>query len=166
MTKIERFLLKYGLKWLLISLEPYRLIEWHVERGCAFPTEESLEDLRNGIVKAWHKGKISRDDAVRRFFAGLLENTCGYYVGVRFEWVEVHREEKVLLAYHTCLLDANERVIDALKSPPNDQFFSQYCERYDAVGHYYFKIPDILLPEDIEGYFYDQSIAQESHKAS
>jgi len=166
MNKIERFLMKYGLKWLIISLEPYRLIGWMVEHGNVAPTQESLEELRNGIVKAWREGKISRDDAVRRFFAGLLENICGYYVGVRFERVEVLGEKRVLLAYHTCSLDANERIVDALKSPPNDVFFSQYLERYDACGHYYFKIPEFLLPEDIEGYFHGSSIAKRSHTAS
>jgi hypothetical protein len=150
MTKVERFLLRYGLKWLIVSLEPYRLVEW----AGGYPTRESLKRLKDGIVKAWKDGDIEHEDAVRRFFAALLENKYGYDT-VMFERVEVRGEKIVLLAYHTLGWSGNESIIGALESPPNDMFFYRYLERYDAGGHYYFQVPEFLLPEDIEGYLRD-----------
>jgi hypothetical protein len=150
MTKVEMFLLKYGLKWLIISLEPYSLVEW----AEGYPTNESLKRLQNEIVKGWKDDKIEHDDAVRRFFAALLENKYGYDA-VGFERVEVRGEKMVLLAYHTLGWSGNESIICALESPPNDMFFFRYLERYDSGGHYYFRVPEHLLPEDIEGYIRD-----------
>jgi hypothetical protein len=151
MTKVERFLLKYGLKWLTISLEPYRIVEW----AGGYPTKDSLKRLQDGIVKAWKGGDIEHIDAVRRFFATLLENRYGHDA-VRFERVEVRGEKRVLLAYHTLGWVGNDIIIGALESPPNATFFYKYLERYDSGGHYYFQVPEFLLPKDLDGYLIDE----------
>jgi hypothetical protein len=100
------------------------------------------------MVLAWRRGEISHDDAVRRFFAALMENKYGSHAS-RIERVEVRGENIVVWAYHTLGWSGNESIIDTLECPPNDIFFYRYLERYDAGGHYYFKIPDFLLPKEI-----------------
>ena len=113
------------------------LIEW-TEDG--YPTEASLERLRKAL----------RDQDVRKaveaFYAALKENRWPNFCGP--ERVEVRGEVMEVWGYHTGGWSGNEDIIGVLQE---SWMWGWLLERYDAGGHYYFKLkPDVQDANDVK----------------
>lgn len=102
-------------------------IEWTKD---GYPTHESLFNLE-GVFRL--KGC---KEAINAFYAALRENRYPEFCGP--EKVEVRGKVIDVWAYHTAGWSGNEEIISVLK---DSGYFNWFLERYDAGGHYYFKMP-------------------------
>jgi len=107
------------------------IIKWD-EYG--YPTEESLEELEKLINSSNYK------EAVSAFYEALEENYYPDAVGVEEKEVRGHVIE--VWAYHTFGWSGNEAIIKTLAK---SFLFVLFLERYDAGGHYYFKLKEEAL---------------------
>ena len=105
-----------------------KIIVWDDD---GYPTEESLERL----------GKILNGDdyekAYEAFWSALKENTYGNMMYGHTK-VEVRGEIKEVWQYHTGGWSGNESIIRVLQ---DTVYWHLVLDRYDAGGHYYFKLP-------------------------
>lgn len=107
------------------------IIQWD---QYGYPTEKSLKKLKKKIN--------SKDiqEAIETFYLALHENRYPDATGI--EEVEVRGERKKVWGYHTLGWSGNEDIIRVLKT---SVLFDVLLERYDAGGHYYFRLKEELV---------------------
>lgn len=104
-----------------------KIIEWND----GYPTEESLKQLSEILNSDDYK------KAYDAFWSALKENTYGDMMYGKTK-KEVRDEITEVWQYHTGGWSGNEDIIRALQDSP---FWYLYLTRYDAGGHYYFRLP-------------------------
>ena len=103
-----------------------KIIKWD---GQKCPTAKSLRQLRMELEDE------NIEYAIEVFYAALKENIYHDYCGP--EKIEVRGDIIDVWAYHTGGWSGNEDIIDILEK---SSYFKWLLKRYDAGGHYYFKI--------------------------